>query len=123
MFRRYIHQPPRPARQPSHAPREIHTTAGGFVMPPITPQSSRTSLITGTVVSVIAAVTAIIFAIYFYVDANRTRDESATLTKKYHDVVVEQALASSDITDLKNRAGAEDATALGFNSGMTAMDI
>jgi hypothetical protein len=92
-------------------------------MPPITPQSSRTSLITGTVVSIIAAVTAIIFAIYFYVDANRTRDEQAQLVKKYNGVVAEAALAGSDIGDLRNRAGAEDAAQLQMNPSMTAMDI
>src|SRR4051812_6869824 len=92
-------------------------------MPPITPQSSRTSLITGTVVSIIAAVTAIIFAIYFYVDANRTRDEQAQLVKKYNNVVPEAALAGSDITDLKNRAGADDAAQLQINPSMSAMDI
>src|SRR3954451_1627696 len=92
-------------------------------MPPITPQSSRTSLITGTVISVIVAVAAVIFAIYFYVDANRTREEAETLKKKYHSVVAEASLTGSDITELTNRPGAEDAGTLGLVQGMSAMDV
>ena len=50
-------------------------------MPPITPQGSRTALITWTVVTTVLFVTATIFAIYFYVDANRTREEQQTLKR------------------------------------------
>jgi hypothetical protein len=92
-------------------------------MPPIAPQGSRTGLITGMVIAIIAGVTAIIFAIYFYVDANRTRDERDTVVKKYHGVLAEAALASSDISDLTARAQAPDAQQLGLTSNMTAMDI
>jgi hypothetical protein len=53
------------------------------------------------VATTIAAVAAIICAIYFYVESNRVAQEHATLGGKYREVVAEAALTGSDVADLK----------------------
>src|SRR5687767_13941543 len=70
-------------------------------MPPVN-QGSRTALVTWTVVTSFLFVLATIFAIYYYVDANRWTKLNETMTAKYRDVLPESALASAEITGLEN---------------------
>ena len=65
-------------------------------MPPVN-QGSRTALVTWTVVTSFLFVLATIFAIYYYVDANKMTNINDTLTKKYHDVVPESALVGPEL--------------------------
>src|SRR5438552_6097998 len=88
-------------------------------MPPIN-QGARGTMIAWLVGTTVAAVAAIICAIYFYVESNRVAQGSDNLTKKYHEVVAEAALTGGDIADLK--AKRED-TAAGFNRNMSVLDI
>ena len=54
-------------------------------MPPVSPQGSRTAMITWTVVSSILWLTATIFAIYFYVAANKLDKDLTDIKSKYPD--------------------------------------
>jgi len=86
-------------------------------MPPVN-QGSRGTMIAWLVATTVAAVAAIICAIYFYVESNRVTQEAATLTGKYKEVVAEAALASSDVQDLKAKRSEE-----GYNPRMTVLDV
>jgi hypothetical protein len=88
-------------------------------MPPIN-QGARGTMISWLVGTTVAAVAAIICAIYFYVESNRVAQESDNLTRKYHDVVAEAALTGSDIADLKAK---RDDTANGYNPRMSFLDV
>ena len=68
-------------------------------MPPVN-QGSRTALVTWTVVTSFLFVLATIFAIYYYVDANRLSKLNETMTSKYRDVVPESALAGPEVAAL-----------------------
>jgi len=77
-------------------------------------------MIAWIVATTVAAVAAIICAIYFFAESNRITQESDNLAKKYHDVVAEAALTGTDVSDLKSK---RDDTAGGFNPRMTVLDI
>jgi hypothetical protein len=63
-------------------------------MPPISPQSSRTGLITAVVIFVILFVTAAIFAIYYGVDSAKTHQEYLTLKNS----VIPRVLPAGSLT-------------------------
>ncbi|MBC8107552.1 MAG: hypothetical protein H7Z14_13250 [Anaerolineae bacterium] len=88
-------------------------------MPPVN-QGSRTALVTWTVVTSFLFVLATIFAIYYYVDANRLTNINDTITKKYHDVVPESALAGQEIAALGEVRGK---TEYGYNASAGLLDV
>ena len=69
-------------------------------MPPIN-QGSRCTMIAWLVATTVAAVAAIVCAIYFYVESNRVTNEQISLSNKYKEVVAEAALVGSDVQDLR----------------------
>jgi hypothetical protein len=90
---------------------------------PVSPSSRTGAMVTWIVVTAIVSVTCAVLAIYFYVDANKARDEAETLNKQYKEVVVPAALKGDDVNKLIERRNAPDAAALGYNPGMTALDV
>jgi hypothetical protein len=88
-------------------------------MPPVN-QGSRTALVTWTVVTSFLFVLATIFAIYYYVDANRLTNINETITKKYHDVVPEAALAGPEIASLGEVRGKAE---YGYNASAGLLDV
>jgi len=88
-------------------------------MPPVN-QGSRTALVTWTVVTSFLFVLATIFAIYYYVDANRLTNINETITKKYHDVVPESALAGAEVAALGEVRGKPE---YGYNASAGLLDV
>lgn len=88
-------------------------------MPP-TNQGSRTALVTWTVVTSFLFVIATIFAIYYYVDANRLNGLNETITKKYHDVVPESGLAGTELSALEQVRKDEGN---GYNQSAGLLDV
>lgn len=87
-------------------------------MPPVTPQSSRSGLITAVVIFTILFVTATIFAIYYGVEASKAQLEATTLRSQYNAVVSEGAteggltsLEVRELLDLRKTQGG-NATAM-----------
>jgi len=76
-------------------------------MPPATSTGSRTAAVTWAVVFAIIAVTMSIFAIYFYADANKSRDARDTFKKSVNDIVSDADLGGEAVTRLKAIRGAE----------------
>src|SRR5689334_2702767 len=76
-------------------------------MPPVSPQGSRTALVTWSVVFCVLFVTCAVFAIYFYADDVKARDAQEIMRKSYADVIPEQNLSSQQISDLKSLRGTE----------------
>jgi len=76
-------------------------------MPPVS-QGNRAALVTWSVITGILFVLASIFAIYFYVDANKSAQKLEDTTKRYNDIVAPGELASQQITDLKSLRTAEN---------------
>src|SRR5215213_2992565 len=85
---------------------------GGFLMPPASSAGSRTAAVTWAVVFAIIAVTMSIFAIYFYADANKSRDALETHRKTVTEVVPDADLQGEAVTRLRAIRSAE-------NSGYT----
>ena len=88
-------------------------------MPPVN-QGSRTALVTWTVVTSFLFVLATIFAIYYYVDANRLNKLNETMTSKYRDVVPESALAGPEVASLDQVRKDEKN---GYNQSAGLLDI
>lgn len=83
-------------------------------------QGSRGAMITWTVVTTILFVTATIFAIYYYVEANRVTTEAATTAGKFREVVTEAGLQTPEVNALREMRSND---ALGFNSSMSLLDV
>jgi hypothetical protein len=81
-------------------------------MPPATSAGSRTAAVTWAVVFAIIAVTMSIFAIYFYADANKSRDALETHKKTVAEVVPDADLQGEAVSRLRAIRDAE-------NSGYT----
>ena len=81
-------------------------------MPPVSSAGSRTAAVTWAVVFAIIAVTMSIFAIYFYADANKSRDALETHRKTVAEVVPDADLQGEAVTRLRAVRSAE-------NSGFT----
>jgi len=88
-------------------------------MPPAN-QGSRTALVTWTVVTSFLFVLATIFAIYYYVDANRLSKLNDTITTKYHTIAPESALAGPEVATLEQVRG--DANN-GYNQSAGLLDV
>src|SRR3954468_21664792 len=88
-------------------------------MPPVN-QGSRTALVTWTVVTSFLFVLATIFAIYYYVDANRLSKLNDTITNKYHSIAPESALAGPEVAALEQVRG--DANN-GYNQSAGLLDV
>lgn len=88
-------------------------------MPPVN-QGSRTALVTWTVVTSFLFVLATIFAIYYYVDANRLDNLNKSITQKYHDVVSESALPGQELSTLKEVRGKPE---YGYNESASLLDV
>jgi hypothetical protein len=82
-------------------------------MPPATSAGSRTAAVTWAVVFAIIAVTMSIFAIYFYADANKSRDARDTFKKSVNDIVADADIGGEAVTRLRAIRSAD-------NSGFTA---
>lgn len=83
-------------------------------------QGSRGALIGWTVATTILFVTATIFAIYYYVEANRVTTEAQSTAGKFREVVTEASLQSGEVAALKEIRGND---ALGFNPSMSLLDV
>ncbi|HSV14285.1 MAG TPA: hypothetical protein VLI90_08495 [Tepidisphaeraceae bacterium] len=70
-------------------------------MPPITPQGSRTGLLTSLVIFVILFVTATIFAIYFNVQLRSKEQDFEHYKLQYKDVVADTAFSTPEFTSLQ----------------------
>jgi hypothetical protein len=92
-------------------------------MPPITPASKSGALITWLVVFVLLWVVGTVFAIYYYVDGTKAREELEGLTKQYAEVIPKSQLGGEDIQRLKDRKSAPDAEAMGYNAQMSLWDV
>lgn len=88
-------------------------------MPPVN-QGSRTALVTWTVVTSFLFVLATIFAIYYYVDANRLSKLNDTITTKYRSIAPESALAGPEVAALEQVRG--DANN-GYNASAGLLDV
>ena len=88
-------------------------------MPPVN-QSSRTALVTWTVVTTVLFVVTTILSIYFYVAATKATEQNANLTKSYGEVLAPESLTGEDIDKL--RAARAD-TKAGMNDSMKLMDV
>ena len=77
-------------------------------MPPAASAGSRTAAVTWAVVFAIIAVTMSIFAIYFYADANKSRDALETHRKTVAEVVPDADLQGEAVTRLRAIRGAEN---------------
>lgn len=83
-------------------------------------QGSRGGLLAWTVFSTVLFVTATVFAIYFYVEANKVSTEAKTTAEKFRKVVTEAQLADPAVSELEAiRSNAE----LGFNDSMSLLDV
>lgn len=89
-------------------------------MPPVN-QGSRAALVTWTVITSIAFVVALIFAIYWYVEADRLRDSVATLQRQFERVVRVADLTSEEILRLSEAAALEGPIPLDRND--TALQV
>lgn len=83
-------------------------------------QGSRGALIGWTVTTTILFATATIFAIYYYVEANRVTKEAQSTASKFREVVTEASLQSGEVAALKEIRGND---ALGFNPSMSLLDV
>jgi hypothetical protein len=78
-------------------------------MPPVSPATgSRTAAVTWAVVFAIIAVTMSILAIYFYADANKSRDALETHRKTVGEIVPDADLQGEAVTRLRSIRGAEN---------------
>ena len=87
-------------------------------MPPVNP-GSRTALVVWTVFASFLSIVAVIFAIYFYVDASDARTTAKKQRDQYTTVVAESELTSPDIVAL-NDAKQNDPT---LNPSMSARQV
>jgi hypothetical protein len=71
-------------------------------MPPVSPQGSRTALVTWCVVFAVLFVTSAIFAIYFYANASKATDREEQLRKQYSDLAPPNELQSDAANRLKD---------------------
>lgn len=89
-------------------------------MPPVSPQGSRSAMVAWTVIASVLWLTATIFAIYFYVNANKVEQNLSDLKKRYDDVIAEGSLAGADVADLKELRKDE---AQGFTASTKLFDV
>ena len=87
-------------------------------MPPISPQGSRTGLVTALVIFVILFVTTTILWIYESAERRNRDDRIADYEKRYASVVDEATIGGADVQALLRRATGTRRTA-----GMSAMQI
>src|SRR5438105_47298 len=86
-------------------------------MPPVSSQGSRAALVTWSVVTGILFVVATIFAIYFYVNENKTAQKYADSTKNYKDVISDAEMAGQQVAELKSaRANAPEGAPYSANT-------
>jgi hypothetical protein len=89
-------------------------------MPPATTAGSRTAAVTWAVVFAIIAVTMSIFAIYFYADANKSRDALETHRKTVAEVVPDADLQGEAVTRLRAIRSAENS---GYTPNMSLLSV
>lgn len=65
--------------------------------------AQRTGLITATAVSVIVALTALVFAFIFSAKASRAEADMESMTKKYSNILMPNALSGPTVTQLEER--------------------
>ena len=89
-------------------------------MPPAATAGSRTAAVTWAVVFAIIAVTMSIFAIYFYADANKSRDALETHRKTVAEVVPDADLQGEAVTRLRAIRGAENS---GYSANTSLLSV
>ena len=87
-------------------------------MPPISPQGSRTGLVTALVIFVILFVTTTILWIYESAERRNRDDRIADYSKTYREVVDESTISSADVQSLLQASRDQPAY-----SGMSAMQV
>jgi hypothetical protein len=89
-------------------------------MPPVN-QGSRAALVTWTVITSIAFVVSLVFAIYWYVEADRLRESLASQQRQYERVVRPAELTGEEIQRLTEAATQEGPIA--FDRNDTALQV
>jgi hypothetical protein len=89
-------------------------------MPPAATAGSRTAAVTWAVVFAIIAVTMSIFAIYFYADANKSRDALETHRKTVAEVVPDADLQGEAVNRLRAIRGAENS---GYSANTSLLSV
>src|SRR5580765_1998929 len=98
-------------------------TPSGGLMPPISPASRSGPLITWLVVFALLWVVGTVFAIYYYVDGNKAREDLDNLTKQYAEIIPKSQINGEDVSAVKARRNEPDAEAMGYNSSMSTWDV
>jgi hypothetical protein len=91
-------------------------------MPPVAPQRSG-PLVVWLVVGWIVGVAALIFAIYFYVDADRNTKLLSQQQQQYSKLATPDMLKGEDFAKLEAARDDPNAAALGLNSSMKLLDV
>ena len=82
-------------------------------MPPVSPQGSRTALVTWSVIFAILFVTSAIFAIYFYADGTKARKSEEDLKRQYAELAPPAELRGESATRLDDvRKNAPEGSAI-----------
>jgi hypothetical protein len=90
-------------------------------MPPVSPASRSSALVTWLVVFVLLWVVATVFAIYYYVDGTKSQENLTKLTDEYKEVIPAAELSGDEVTALRNKK--QNDTTGKYNASMSLFDV